>query len=78
MELKDYYNELENHDWFYEYSDDQGVWERGRDSLKNIQTLSKNSDEHQKLYDGFCKHHFSGKPWGIEKQPKPEIPLTNE
>ena len=28
-ELKEYYQQLTWHDWFYEYSDDHSVWRRG-------------------------------------------------
>ena len=36
---------LENHDWFYSYSDDHRVWQKGRDQSADINTLLNKAKE---------------------------------
>jgi|GEM_PF-896302 len=74
MDLEQYWEKLNNFDWFYEYSDDHSVWQRGRIAASKIAAIAIESPEHRALYDGFYKHHFSGKSFGTEKAPKPEKP----
>lgn len=74
MTVGEYYDQLERHDWYYEWSDDHGVWERGSADASRLKQISEESPEHKALWDGFNKHKFSGESWGTEKQPKPERP----
>lgn len=74
MELGEYYDELEKHDWFYDYSDDHSVWRRGQAARNKLSSIASQSPEHKALWDGFNKHVFSGPNWGTEKAPKPEKP----
>lgn len=72
--LQSYYDALEQFDWFYHFSDDHRVWKKGEAASKKIKYLANQSPEHADLYRRFHKHHFSGEPWGTEKEPKPERP----
>ena len=36
---------LEKHDWFYSYSDDPTVWQKGRDQSSDINTLLNKAKE---------------------------------
>ena len=36
---------LEKHDWFYSYSDDHTVWQKGRDQSSDINTLLNKAKE---------------------------------
>lgn len=60
--LKDYYEQLRSHDWYYQYSDDGWVYNRGTESETRVRNLAKQSPEHQKMYDEFRAHKFSGGP----------------
>lgn len=73
MTLKEFYQELEKHDWYYDMSDDHGVWERGTANKRRLEGIAEESEEHRKLYEGFSQHYFSGEPWGTEKKPKPVL-----
>tara|TARA_Y100000996_G_scaffold85987_1_gene59785 strand:- start:6277 stop:6549 length:273 start_codon:yes stop_codon:yes gene_type:complete len=42
IELKEI---LEKHDWFYSYSDDHTVWQKGRDQRSDIRTLLNQANE---------------------------------
>lgn len=50
---------LQNHDWFYQYSDDFSVYERGLEAQNNINTVIKAlenaglSDEANDLYEKY-------------------------
>ena len=74
MTLQEFYDQCERHDWYYDYSDDNRVWEAGLASLGSLQAAAKESPAHQALLDAFNAHQFTGKPWGNEKAPKPERP----
>ncbi len=74
MELRDYYDELEKHDWFYEMTEDHRVWQLGNRASARIARISKESPEHEALRSAYHKHVFSGPNWGTEKASKPEKP----
>ena len=44
MDLVEYFKELQRHDWYYEYSDDHKVWEKGKNNLKRIQAVAQESE----------------------------------
>ena len=70
-----YYDMLSRHDWYYDYSDDHSVWQRGRDASENLRRIADtNGKEFKDLRDGFRAHYFSGEAFGKEKQPIPEKP----
>lgn len=72
--LQSYYNLLDLHDWYYDFSDDHFVWSRGADVHALITKISAESLAHTNLYLEFKKHFFSGEPWSTPKHPKPERP----
>ena len=73
--LSKYYDMLTYHDWYYDYSDDHSVWQRGRDASENLRRIAEtNGKEFKDLRDGFRAHYFSGDAFGKEKQPIPEKP----
>ena len=74
MKLKDFWIELNKHDWYYDFSDDHSVWQRGQKRKDELVAMSQESPQNKALYDKMAKHWFSGEPWGTEKAPKPEQP----
>lgn len=64
---------LAGFDWFYDYSDDHRVWERGSAAHSKILAEAKASPQHRSLYDLWFRHHFTGKPWGTEEFTKAEL-----
>jgi hypothetical protein len=68
MTLQEYYKELKQHDWYYDWSDDHTVWTKGRDNLNRLIGITRESRQHEELYIMFKEHHFSGKPFGTEKK----------
>ena len=74
MGIKEFYNELENHDWFYHFSDDHGAWCAGVANENRLRKIAEESPEHKKLFYDFGKHYFSGESFGKPKAPKPIRP----
>ena len=66
MNLKDYYDMLEKHDWYYSYSDDHKVWMRGNKAQDLLEELAEESEEFKDLYENYMAHVFNG-------EPKPEV-----
>jgi hypothetical protein len=74
MSLKEFYQQLKRHDWYYPFSDDHSVYMRGDADRKRIEAIAKQSPAHAALLEGFRKHYFTGKPWDTEQAPLPEEP----
>jgi len=74
MKLTDFYDELSRHDWYYQFSDDYGVWQRGERDSARLTVISCESPRHGALMEAFTKHYYSGKPWGTPESPKPDRP----
>ena len=71
--MQEYYDLLEAHDWYYQYSDDHRVWRRGtgeRDTLKKLSALSL---RHRELFEAYY-NHMDPADIGGPKYPKPERP----
>lgn len=72
--LIEFYEMLQRHDWFYEFSDDHSVWQRGETSKTKLISISTQTPEHRTLYNGFVAHYYSGASWKTEKKPLPPKP----
>ena len=57
IDLELYKKRLENHDWYYQYSDDHSAWRAGSHSHKILWEQAKQSPEHLKLYQAMRKLH---------------------
>lgn len=53
LTLKQYWDQLDKHDWTFEYSDDHGAWTRGRASLRSVVANSRQGAEYLNLYIAF-------------------------
>jgi hypothetical protein len=60
ISLSDYDTRLRSHDWYYQYSDNHGVWRRGDGERTALVNRSKDSPEHKELYDAWVTYFFSG------------------
>ena len=74
MKLQEFYDLLEQHDWYYDYSDDFSIYSCGLENYKNLQRLSLLSKQHEELFVAYRKHKSTGKPWGTKQLPKPKRP----
>ncbi len=74
MKLSDYWEMLDKFDWYYNMSDDHGIWLAGVAGLEKLKKISNESEEHKKLFEEFVEYRFSGGSFGSEQKPKPEKP----
>lgn len=71
MTLSEFYSKLENHDWYYMFSDDVNVHTEGFWSEHYLFRIADGNPEFIDLYERFKLHHFSGEGFGTERAPKP-------
>lgn len=74
----EFYAQLNQHDWYYHYSDDHRVYQRGCDAEGRLRTIASKDPKLKELYDGFKAHYFSGDGFGSEKAPKPKMPSKED
>lgn len=75
MTLQEYYDELNKHDWYYEFSESGSVFDKGSRKEKELKKLGMTlGSDFMLLREAFIKHHFSGTSFNSEKQPKPKRP----
>lgn len=74
MTLKEFYKELESHDWFYAFSDDHRYWSSGVQNYKRLEKIAEESPAHQKLLKDYHEYIFSGPTFGTDDFPKPAEP----
>lgn len=56
--MEDYIYKLRTHDWFYEYSDDHGVWRRGSDERDQLRRLQEEIDSDYKVWNQYAPDMF--------------------
>jgi hypothetical protein len=70
MNLNEFTNLLKNHDWYYHFSDDHGVWSRGEREVARINAILKEStDEMKQVYNLYHARHFNTPSFVTEKNP---------
>jgi hypothetical protein len=67
VEPTEYFNELCQHDWYYNYSDDFTVYNRGRANLFKLQSLAAENKVLGKMYEDYSAWAFDN------EKPKPEL-----
>lgn len=58
--LADFHEQCRRHDWFYEYSDDHSVFERGLGERNALRDIARQSAPHDQLYRQWVDHVFQG------------------
>lgn len=73
--LREYWNMLASHDWYYEYSDDHSVWRRGSSAESTLRMHAAQSPEHKALYEDFREHYFPPRNATVQKPlpPRPDV-----
>lgn len=64
MMLQDLADHMDTHDWYYTYSDDHGVWQRGVESAKHMTAMMNELKElgFEAQVDELWETHC---PWGL-------------
>lgn len=53
MNKSEFYNLLERHDWYYDFSDDRSVYARGKKTRDQIMELKRHDPELQRIYQEY-------------------------
>jgi hypothetical protein len=83
-DLPIYFDELSKFDWDYEYSDANGVYERGQKQYEALRDMASASEDHARLFLAFRNHHTAKNraSWLNKDQrasyPIPELPRRPE
>ena len=56
--VQEYKDRLKRHDWFYDYSDDHGVYTRGSNSIMKIYELAKEIDPKWEIFNQYAPDQF--------------------
>ena len=59
MDVNEFLDLLENHDWTYSYSDDHSAWRRGIVSEQKIMAALEEHPEYKPLYQNAYQFAFS-------------------
>jgi hypothetical protein len=51
----EFYAMLEQHDWFYSYSDDHRVWTAGNEANRKLQSIIQENDVLTRMYVDYSK-----------------------
>ena len=51
MDQIEYFKKLQSHDWYYDYSDDNRVWEKGRRESQRLQAIAQEMPIYLVMYE---------------------------
>lgn len=75
LTLKEYYDQLEKHDWYWMYSDDSNFYRAGLlETDKLLKIANEQGSDYQKLFEEFNSYIFSGEAFATKQKPKPVRP----
>jgi hypothetical protein len=73
--LRAFYDRCKHIDWYYDYSDDGRVYERGRNAMRQLEAEAKAAPELKAIFDAWHDYYHVGKPPGQDPgKQKPERP----
>lgn len=76
--LRDFYDRLEAHDWYYAMSDDHRWYERGLGEEHALRAIAAESPAHDELYEAFRKHYYGLSDNEADRPAKPIHPDSAE
>jgi hypothetical protein len=73
--VEEYYNDCKHLDWFYQYSDDNRVYQSGLFAHRKLENFAQDSQDpvFEKIYKAFRDYNFSGPNYGTERLPVPKL-----
>lgn len=69
MTIVEFWGKLVRHDWYYEYSDDHGAWQRGQASKKALQAQCQENELFSRMYVDYSDWIFKSVPERKEVDP---------
>ena len=62
-----FYEMCNNHDWFFDFSNNPKVVQRGEALEARLKRISKQSPRHKRIFDGFFNHNWKMDPFKSNK-----------
>lgn len=59
MDIKEFDRRLQAHDWHYSFSDDRNVYRRGDDDRLELEKISQESPQHDRLFRSYSTYNYS-------------------
>lgn len=59
MTKEEYFKDLEIHDWYFAYSDDFGVYSRGKENVKKLYNAALHNDILMNMFNDYSKYMFA-------------------
>lgn len=59
MIAAEFWDLCEAHDWYYNFTDDHGVWKRGEAERLRLIELSEDNPEFARIFDAFQAHKLA-------------------
>lgn len=66
----EFFHKCEEFDWYFAFSDDSRVVNRGESDMKNLKTQATN-ERRLSILEAWHRYKFSGPNFGTELSPKP-------
>lgn len=70
VSLHQFYQMLENHDWYHEMADDHGSYLTGQSALRKLKEIASQSQSHQILFDDYRRYMTI---WNEGRPSKPKL-----
>ena len=58
MDPAEFFKLLEQHDWYYQYSDDHRAWSKGNDQSKRLQAIIQEDSQMTRMYLAYSDYMF--------------------
>lgn len=59
MTREEFYNELEQHDWTFMYSDVHSTYTRGRQNIERLKAIASQSEEFGELFQDYADWYWN-------------------
>jgi hypothetical protein len=73
MTREEFADRLQRHDWHYNMSDDQSVWQRGFRDDNEIRAIAQTTPKFARMYDDAWFLHFDPETFGTTRDKAPMI-----
>lgn len=75
MTVEEFFDRLQYHDWYYDYSDDHSVWQRGLADRADLKDLAKENDKFSIMFEDYAEYIYAciSKGPHQEEVPRPAL-----
>jgi hypothetical protein len=73
MTVEQYFALCENFDWYYDFTEDFTVWQKGKETNTNLMRYANQNSTFMRIYTQWKLYNFSGVNFGTKQCPKPVL-----